>query len=136
MIHVATLRNTNIRIVSSLFHRVEFFSEIKLMMLFILGLSATRLWNKKYPIVISSVARPGEDAKEVVLFARTCRDKEYWFRLLKKTSEQSLVNQTTGQPVKSDKDSPVSPNDEVYFIYVSGTSRRNYVAELTCFSYN
>lgn len=80
----------------------------------ITGLSATRLWNKKYPIVISSLARSGEDAKDVVLFARTCRDKEYWFRLLKKTSEKTKTAiATAAKSHEPEKDSPVFANDEV-----------------------
>lgn len=80
-----------------------------------LGLSASKLWDKKYPIVISTPARQGNDAKEVVLFARTCRDKEYWFRLLKRSAEQSSANTTVTQTSGPDKDKPVTSDDEVSF---------------------
>ncbi|XP_022667028.1 testis-expressed protein 2-like isoform X2 [Varroa destructor] len=76
------------------------------------GLSASKLWDKKYPIVISTPARQGNDAKEVVLFARTCRDKEYWFRLLKRSAEQSSANTTVTQTSGPDKDKPVTSDDE------------------------
>ncbi|OQR68177.1 testis-expressed sequence 2 protein-like, partial [Tropilaelaps mercedesae] len=75
------------------------------------GLSAARLWNKKYPIVIRTLAKPIDDAKEIVLFARTCRDKEYWFRLLKKTAEQGGNNTAVKTP-KIDENRPMFFNSE------------------------
>ncbi|XP_028968882.1 testis-expressed protein 2 [Galendromus occidentalis] len=102
------------------------------------GLSATRIWNKKYPIAISVPGQGTEEAKEVFLFARTCRDKEHWFRLLKNASELHLKNQINrtldaekeeeSAKSRDESDSPTASPAVNFLVYMNNLALYNRVS--------